>query len=193
MSAVTYNWFLNKHVDENWAWIKTFTPEECDQIVKLGLSLQVDRAEAAGDPEHKIRKSKVSWIPTEEENYWIFNKCSAMVLQSNSQFFNYDLQYIENLQFGVYDASETGFYGRHIDTEYISTGTRKLSFSILLSDPESYEGGELMLHYKRDGYTAAREQGVSIIFPSAMLHEVTPVTKGTRYSLVGWVVGPRFK
>jgi PKHD-type hydroxylase len=189
----SYNWFLEKRVDENWAWIKTFTPEECEQIIKVGLSLQVDRAEASGDPEHKIRKSKVSWIPPEEENHWIFNKCAGMVIQSNSQFFNYDLQYIENLQFGIYDSNETGFYGRHIDTEYISTGTRKLSFSILLSDPESYEGGELMLHYKQDGYKAAREQGMSIVFPSAMLHEVTPVTKGTRYSLVGWVVGPRFK
>jgi PKHD-type hydroxylase len=193
MSVTSYNWFLNKYVDENWAWIKTFTPEECDQIIKLGLSLQVDRAVAADDAEHKIRKSKVSWIPTEEQNHWIFDKCAGMVIQSNSQFFNYDLQYIENLQFGIYDSSEIGFYGRHIDTQYISTGTRKLSFSILLSDPESYEGGELLLHYKKEPHQAAREQGLSVIFPSAMLHEVTPVTKGIRYSLVGWVVGPRFK
>ena len=38
-----------------------------------------------------------------------------------------------------------------------------------------------------------REQGQIIVFPSYTLHEVTPITKGTRYSLVSWVSGPSFK
>ena len=189
----TYNWFLNKVYNENWAWTQTFTPEECENIIQLGLSLEVDRAKASGDPDNKIRMSKVSWIPSDAHNHWIFEKCTGLIQHTNNSYFNYDLTYIENLQFSIYNDSEKGFYGRHIDTEYESTGTRKLSFSILLSDPSTYEGGDLLLHYKKDPEPFKREQGVAAVFPSLMLHEVTPVTKGTRYSLVGWVVGPRFK
>ena len=38
-----------------------------------------------------------------------------------------------------------------------------------------------------------REQGCCTVFPSYVLHQVTPVTKGTRYSLVAWIGGPDFK
>ena len=38
-----------------------------------------------------------------------------------------------------------------------------------------------------------RDQGYVAVFPSYVLHEVTPVTKGTRYSLVSWVTGKSFK
>ena len=38
-----------------------------------------------------------------------------------------------------------------------------------------------------------KEQGKLILFPSYVLHEVKPVTKGERYSLVAWITGPQFK
>ena len=70
---------------------------------------------------------------------------------------------------------------------------RKLSLSIQLSDPSSYEGGELVLYVGEEGITVPKEQGKLIAFPSFTLHEVKPVTKGERYSLVAWITGPQFK
>jgi PKHD-type hydroxylase len=65
--------------------------------------------------------------------------------------------------------------------------------SVQLSDPSDYEGGDLLLHISADPKKAPKNQGQVILFPSHTLHEVTPVTKGIRYSLVAWVTGPKFK
>ena len=62
-----------------------------------------------------------------------------------------------------------------------------------LSDPSEYEGGELKLYNGHEPITIKREKGLIVFFPSYTLHEVTPVTKGERYTLVGWVHGPAFK
>jgi PKHD-type hydroxylase len=67
---------------------------------------------------------------------------------------------------------------------------RKLTFVIQLSDPCEYEGGKLMIYYDGQIHEAPNEFGSMIIFPSSLAHEVTPITKGTRHSLVGWVTGP---
>ena len=56
-----------------------------------------------------------------------------------------------------------------------------------------YEGGDLRLYGGDDYDTAPKKQGTIIGFPSYVLHEVTPVTSGVRYSLVGWAQGPKFK
>jgi PKHD-type hydroxylase len=72
-------------------------------------------------------------------------------------------------------------------------GVRKLSFSVMLTDPEEYEGGELLLKIDSFPITPPNKKGTVIFFPSYVLHEVTPVTKGTRKTLVGWVLGPKFR
>ena len=74
-----------------------------------------------------------------------------------------------------------------------SKGTRKLSFSLLLSDSDDYEGGDLLLHTQIQPTETKRKKGTIIFFPSYTLHEVTKVTKGTRCALVGWATGPAFK
>jgi len=81
-------------------------------------------------------------------------------------------------------------------------GSRKLSFTFQLSDGEDYDGGDLELATYAQAYlgegsgaarAALRERGTLIVFPAFMLHRVTPVTRGTRYALVGWVHGPAFR
>ena len=110
----------------------------------------------------------------------------------NSQFFKFDLFGLaEGMQFTKYTAPG-GKYGTHIDR--ITGGlTRKLSFTLQLSDPADYVGGDLQLHLGDDPLKMNREQGYVAVFPSYVLHEVTPVTEGTRYSLVSWITGAPFK
>ena len=101
---------------------------------------------------------------------------------------------IGRLQFTFYDGNEEGCYKSHIDPlNWTNPHNRKLSFVLQLSDPSEYEGGELKLYNAYEPTTIKREKGLIVFFPSYTLHEVTPVTKGERYTLVGWVHGPAFK
>ncbi len=69
--------------------------------------------------------------------------------------------------------------------------TRKISFSILLNDPSEFEGGKLLFHISKDPVEAQLEKkGDMVLFPSFIPHSVTPVTKGVRKALVGWICGP---
>lgn len=76
---------------------------------------------------------------------------------------------------------------------------RKLSVTISLNDPDEYEGGNLQFDFgphKTERFltcTEIRPKGSVIVFPSHVYHQVTPVTKGTRYSLVCWNLGAPFK
>jgi PKHD-type hydroxylase len=188
-------WYLKPVVNETWAWCPMFSPEECDKIVEIGTKLIVTKATVGGGGEETVetavRNNKVSWIPM-AGNEWIFTRCTEHVNGINDKFFNFDLQYIEALQFTIYDELSE-FYSKHIDTMY-KGNTRKLSFSCQLSEPESYDGGELILYTEQSNPPKSkREKGVATFFPSWTLHEVTPITRGKRYSLVGWSVGPKFK
>ena len=70
--------------------------------------------------------------------------------------------------------------------------TRKLSFSLLLSDPDEYEGGDLIIATVNGHHIIPKGKGLIVFFPAYTEHEVTPVTKGIRRSLVGWIHGPHF-
>ena len=91
----------------------------------------------------------------------------------------------------------------HVDNgiEGPPMGSRKLSFSVQLSHSADYDGGDLEFATYSHTYNqeipgpsqVLRQRGNLIIFPSFMLHRVTPVTRGVRYAIVGWVHGPAFK
>jgi PKHD-type hydroxylase len=71
--------------------------------------------------------------------------------------------------------------------------TRKISITVQLSDPNDYEGGVLELNVGNTIVQMPKEKGCAVLFPSYILHRVTPVTKGIRKSLVLWVGGTTFK
>lgn len=77
--------------------------------------------------------------------------------------------------------------------------TRKISMTISLNDHKEYSGGNLRFDlgpHRADRYhtcTEIRPKGSIVVFPSHIQHCVTPVTRGTRYSLVSWHLGPPFK
>lgn len=173
-----------------------FTKEECDQIIKLGKSFSINQS-VTGDGRafSEIRKSKNSWLHPSELTNWIFIKLQEAFAAANKQY-QYDLHSIECLQFTEYNESYTGHYGKHVDKmgEFSPNTHRKLTCSLQLTDPSLYEGGELLVYPDSDkGIVAIKDLGTVNFFSSYVLHEVTPVTKGTRYSLIAWASGPKFK
>ena len=73
-----------------------------------------------------------------------------------------------------------------------SISPRKLTLVLQLSDPSEYEGGELQSLTSLQPGTVNKKKGIIAAFPSWTLHQVTPVTKGVRKTLVIWVAGPQF-
>ena len=171
--------------------MQTFSPEECNEIIQIGQkglkeSLVLG---AAGKPEfNSMRNSRTKGIPPSNENEWIYKRLSDAAQELNNRFFGFDLfGFAEFLQFAQYEAG--GKYDLHVDCIYHGR-IRKLSISVQLG--EDYEGGNLVVNYGSD-LVMPKTTGMAIAFPSTALHSVQPVTKGTRYSLVGWITGPRFK
>jgi PKHD-type hydroxylase len=189
-------WHLKTQEYEPFCWnTGVFTPEEIERIKVIGCRLGMNRAETgAGENCLDHRRSFNSWIPPNEHTSWIYQRLTAVVQQNNEKFFNFDLSMIESLQFTYYSSKEEGCYKAHVDPNcWKVPHNRKLSIVVQLSDPSEYVGGELKLHTSHDPIVINKESGMVVMFPSYTLHEVTPVTKGERYSLVAWVHGPAFK
>lgn len=173
------------------------TAEECRRIIEGGertLELAPGKTE---DRRSSLRKSDIAWFSPEGEYNWLFQKIADCINNVNGHWFGYNLVGFEGIQFTKYSQGKNdsgGFYSAHKDTALLPGGTiRKLSFTVQLSDPDAYEGGDVVLYDSfSDSTTLGRGVGSISFFPSYTIHEVTPVTKGTRYSLVGWACGPAF-
>ncbi len=170
------------------------------------------------------RDSNVSWL----SDQWIYDLIWPHVSKANKNAgWNYDFDYAEPAQFTVYNKEQ--FYGWHSDgandmysvkkrslpgiydenhanansltpIKGLIGKVRKLSITLMLSDPNDFEGGNLKFDFgshEKNRYKEIsgndNQQGSMVVFPSYKYHCVTPVTKGTRYSLVVWFNGRPMK
>ncbi len=78
-------------------------------------------------------------------------------------------------------------YGLHVDDAIMDGARTDVSFTLCLSGPEAYEGGALVLSDAVEDRAFRPDAGEAIVYPSDMLHRVTPVTAGARLAVVGWV------
>lgn len=186
-------WEFQRDHSSQWCWTaNTFSSDELDAIIRIGEEVGLVRGRTGGGDNTEIRNSLVSWLFPHEITNWVFDRMANMVVAMNDEYFGFDLQgFFQGFQFTKYTAPGQ-HYTWHCDKGPMN-GVRKLSVSLLLSDPDDYEGGDLQLKYGEQEQTVERVRGMATLFPSWSLHRVTPVTKGTRYSLVAWVSGPPFK
>jgi len=83
---------------------------------------------------------------------------------------------------------ETGMgYGPHIDAPVIDGIRTDLSFTLFLSDPTTYEGGELVIDTGSGEEVVKLAAGSVVLYPASYLHRVEPVTDGVRLAAVGWI------
>ena len=191
------SWFLSseKFLDEchDYAWLPNlFSSDEIDKIIKIGCNKKIQKGTTSGESSEKIRKNKVSWVYPDDDSEWVFRKLTDAVVEINKTYFGFTLAgFFEPIQFTIYK-DKGDHYEKHCDRTF-ETNCRKLSLVMHLSDPSDYEGGELVLHCGGEPVVMNNEKGMISFFPSWVLHEVKPITKGTRYTLVAWVHGPSFK
>jgi len=185
------------YTHEPFAYAKNiFTDEELILVESLCKDQKSGKGELdKGIIDENYRESDITWIPVTDESTQIYEKISNIASALNDQFYKFHILDLEIMQYAEYKDENQGRYKAHSDDGYDVNLFRKLSISIQLSDPDEYQGGEL--HFYRntiyEPVIAPKEKGTMIIFPSFVIHEVTPVTKGTRKSLVSWINGPRFK
>lgn len=178
-------------------WDGAFSEQELDWLQQQAINAET-RAQIGGaassDDLAKVRRSKISWLDNTPDTQWVFKKLAHVASSLNSQFYRFDLTgFGEALQLTNYDQSEHGMYGWHQDYGGNRTISRKLSLVLQLTDPAQYEGGNLQVMTSGEPVNIRKQRGLIAAFPSYVLHQVTPVTKGNRQSLVAWVSGPAFK
>lgn len=167
-------------------------PEACDNVVALRDQVIADVAMQGSNP-HK-RVSDIRWLPWSPGGGIdaLYRKLADVVQIANSQFWQFHLGgFLEPLQLTHYRADNFGHYDWHADRGDNGIQTnRKISGTLLLND--DFEGGEFQLFDVEPGEVKRMRKGDLILFPSYHVHQVTPVTKGERWSLVFWVTGPPF-
>ena len=84
-------------------------------------------------------------------------------------------------------SSKNMHYGRHIDNPYMSSGRSDLSFTLSLTNKDSYKGGELIIETMNSEEKFKLNAGEIIIYPSSQLHSVGKVFSGSRLVCVGWI------
>jgi|TARA_R100000656_G_C3938277_1_gene126195 PKHD-type hydroxylase len=191
------NWPLEIDRMPPFAYIKNFiTPQKCEEIINIGKKKGTQKGlvgfGAKSKYDKKIRKSSIVFLHHEDGLGPFFQELTSAVVSLNKQFYNFHISaFSEGLQFTHYKAPGQK-YGKHFDRGPNGI-IRKLSVSIQLSDPTKYKGGDLNLYEGEDPIKTLRDQGALNAFPSFFIHEVTPVTKGERFSLVAWVTGDPFR
>ena len=147
---------------------------------------------------YSIRKSQHCWIPS---THWIGGFLWHYIMDANRDNFLYDISHIENnmIQYTQYNKGD--YYNWHTDMDICDINepdqlVRKLSFTLQLTNDDEYTGGDLeFADFDNSTYRflVPKSRGTVIVFDSRVPHRVTPVESGIRKSLVGWVVGKRWR
>ena len=205
-----------------WFWKNAIPPRLCDEIIQYGLRNKKEKAitEDQGKGKgrdllknplsvkeikqlKKNRDSQVVWL----YERWICNMIQPFVHTANRNAgWNFEWDWSEPSQFTIYTKGQ--YYGWHTDqgvdvlknpSPHINGKIRKLSMTVSLSDQKEYSGGNLEFDFRaisKNKPWVCKEinsKGSVVVFPSFVWHRVTPVTRGTRYSLVSWHTGDPFK
>lgn len=186
-------------------WQSRFNSDYCDKIIELAKQLPAVDATIGHGSDKSVtdkgyRRSQVRWLPRFDGRFFgLFGDMELMFREANKNAFGFDLSLFHEIQFTEYHGSNEGHYDWHHDTFWTGNklSRRKLSMVIQLSDPADYDGGRFEV-CPRDcdcppDANAIVNRGTVIVFPSFLHHRVTPVTRGTRYSLVSWYEGPCFR
>ena len=210
MTALTNEWYIFQ---------EALDKKTCNKIKRLAKDnwedSSVDTSKGITDeerksgkkpdykPDSKTRISDIAWV----RDQWVYDTIWPFMQQANQEAgWRYDIKAAESMQITRY--KKGGFYNFHTDgngdhlsayndpeNAFMHRHVRKLSMTTLLSD--SYEGGgfQFASYGKEECFISTPEfstVGSIIVFPSAVEHRVASITKGIRYSLVTWFLGPPF-
>lgn len=183
-----------------WCYFKShFSKEYCDLILDKTKDFEFKKAfigETGQTKNDNYRKSDITWI-YEHQFPDLYQEMWRLALIANKEWFGFHIDNIEYVQLARYDSKYQGEYKVHQDVFWVNSSDRhrKLTAVVQLTDPNEYEGGDLVLHNcaERPNKDEMKQQGSVIFFPSFLYHSAEPVTKGIRHSLALWFEGPKWR
>lgn len=206
--SMSYEFIINeperraKVTDSHICIDNVFDDTEMEKIIHFceGKGLFEARIFKVSDPE-TVRKKRVTMIQNiqfDSDSAWIFERINGVMLNTNAQYWGFDLNGYEHFQYSLYDSENRSRYDWHTDLilnqdMYTSCQVRKLSIILLLND--GFEGGEFQINRgdPEQPVVPRVKKGTAVIFPSFLIHRVTPVTKGSRKSIAAFCLGPKFR
>ena len=175
-----------------------FPKEKCEELKEIYKAEKTVQGVVGPKQEviKEIRLSKVLPVAFGSQyNFLLTSLLHQYITIANRESFGVHLNNYSEHQIARYN--EGDFYAYHVD-DFTTTNiksNRKLSVTLQLSDTEDYEGGDFqfMKYINPPEKVQIRKVGTVLIFPSFLQHRVTKVTKGSRYSVVGWYEGNDWK
>jgi len=175
---------------------KGFSEDEINTIISGSLIYKAREGTIIANEnqvENSIRNSKIKWLPNTAEWSWVYDRLAGMATEANNALWKFDLHsIIDDIQFTEYEAGG-GHYDWHMDIGPGGISHRKISMVVQLTDPEEYKGGDLEMMLSRAPFAVPRSKGAVVLFPSFVMHKVTPITQGVRQSLVLWLGGSHYR
>lgn len=152
--------------------IDILTKKECTDIVNQLSNWEKGRTHL--DKSHKDNLE----IKNTELNKFIYQKIVSKIQKHTF------LKKLCEPRFNMYNVSQK--YSKHCDS-FMQQGIRTdWSMTLFLVEPDTYEGGELVVEFSGEEKSYKLPAGQMIVYPSGRVHEVLPVTKGTRIAAIAW-------
>jgi len=170
------------------------TPEECDTIVAELDRLQWSPGLAPGELyREKVKGNReiaLQMSPETKAADELMGRIGGKIMECKFVRERMFPKSMVNPRFNLYEAG--GFYGKHADSAFMGGSRRQIrtdiSTTLFLTDPDSYDGGELALEYTSGARMAVKEpRGTMVFYPSGVMHQVMPVTRGRRIAFVAWI------
>jgi|TARA_R110002050_G_C8843199_1_gene506135 PKHD-type hydroxylase len=176
-----------------YSWQAELSEEHCEAIKALYFEGNTKEAEVGNvsNIDKLTRSSNILPCPYDSQNgVYLDRIMHQYITMANRECFGVHLNGFQDFQIAKYGKGD--FYDYHMDSNIFDhCSQRKLSITVQLSDSIDYVGGDF--EFNKDlgslDKKKLREKGTILVFPSFLYHRVTKVTKGERFSLVGWYEG----
>lgn len=182
---------MNNDIRMNWQLHSgALTTKQCNEIIDISETYPLQKGTTFSNAENH-RSCDVRWVEDQTVGSILWE-----YIQEANKVFNVDVEPYADIQYTEYRHEVLGKYDDHHDVnwERADGRDRKLSIVIQLSDHDDYEGG--YFKFKEVQTPLIKDflvKGSVLVFPSYLVHSVSPVTKGVRKSLVAWFEGPNWR
>jgi PKHD-type hydroxylase len=173
----------------NYQIVRILEPEELAQILpRLAAGKFVDGKLTASGPAREVKNNLQ--VERSGPELTELDQILLAAVRRNPLFQAFS--FAKRILLPVFNRYEVGMeYGPHVDSAVMGKGAEQirtdLSMTIFLSDPASYEGGELALETPLGEDEIKLDAGEAVVYPSTTVHRVTPVTRGVRLAAITWI------
>lgn len=184
---------------------RAFTEKECEEALRSfdryprerGL---VGKPAVDGDPSSEysqvidkmLRDCYVTYVARDSENAWLHERLEAIMAEANDKYWQLHItDYSQPMRLMSYYEGDH-FNSLHSDHGVGDTCFRKLTCILQVSKPTDYVGGQFEV-IGEPTPPEAYNQGSVLVFPTYLIHRVSPVTSGIRHSVIHRAIGPWFR